>query len=276
MKKFYRISRDLYRKILNPSEIHLLYYSAEPNVGDLLNTYMIPKITGKRVRKAYTHKLCHLMGIGSILEEGGPGSVIWGSGSINGIGPKRPIVADQIHALRGKRSLALMQKVCGAPFGVPLGDPGLLMPMFYDPEVVADKQVGIVPHHSEKDISKEIARIMPEDYLIVDVALESEAFIRQMKRCKSIISSSLHGLILADAYEIPNKWISISDRLIGGDWKFTDYYSMTSTPAEAPYRFECVKTLMDGLSTILQDADVSRYTENREDLLEAFPGVFKR
>ena len=43
--------------------------------------------------------------------------------------------------------------------------------------------------------------------------------------CRYIISSSLHGLILSDAYGIPNLWIRISDRVKGGDCKFLDYFS---------------------------------------------------
>lgn len=276
MNKFSRLYRDLSWKILDPGGIHLKYYSAEPNVGDVLNTYMIPRIAGKRVHKSYTHRFQHLTAIGSLLEGVGPKSVIWGSGSINGVGPIRPVTSGQIYALRGKKSLALMETVCGESIGVPLGDPGLLMPMFYDPIVHADKKVGIIPHHSEKDIGRDLEMVIPEDHLIIDVALDPESFIRQIKRCKSVVSSSLHGLILADAYAISNKWISISDRLTGGDWKFIDYYSMTSTPAETPYRTRTVERLVQDLDEISQDAGISHYTGNRDDLLASFPRFFSK
>jgi pyruvyltransferase len=42
--------------------------------------------------------------------------------------------------------------------------------------------------------------------------------------CEKIISSSLHGLIISDAYGIPNARVNVSNKLFGGDFKFIDYY----------------------------------------------------
>jgi pyruvyltransferase len=39
-----------------------------------------------------------------------------------------------------------------------------------------------------------------------------------------IASSSLHGLILADAYGIPNVWMCLNKDTGGGEFKFKDYY----------------------------------------------------
>ena len=58
--------------------------------------------------------------------------------------------------------------------------------------------------------------------------------MRAVKSCDLIVSSSLHGLICADAYGVPNEWIQLSDDLIGGNFKFRDH--MLSLGANDPER----------------------------------------
>ena len=48
-----------------------------------------------------------------------------------------------------------------------------------------------------------------------------------------VFSSSLHGLIIAEAYGIPNYRIKISDLIIGGDFKFDDYYASIGKKVKA-------------------------------------------
>lgn len=45
-----------------------------------------------------------------------------------------------------------------------------------------------------------------------------------MKSCKKILSSSLHGLIVSDAYNIPNRMIKFSNKINGDGTNFTDYF----------------------------------------------------
>ena len=41
--------------------------------------------------------------------------------------------------------------------------------------------------------------------------------IKQIADCE-IISSALHGLIAADSLNIPNKWIKLSNKLVGNNF----------------------------------------------------------
>ena len=34
----------------------------------------------------------------------------------------------------------------------------------------------------------------------------------------------MHGLIAADSLNIPHVWMKISNKIIGGNWKFNDYF----------------------------------------------------
>ena len=110
------------------------------------------------------------------------------------------------------------------------GDPALLMPLIYKPKVEKVKgRIGFIPHY--KDVKdKDIIRLLNEggkDAILIKVQKYSSwhDVIKQILSCEFIISSSLHGLILSDAYGIPNQWITLQKALPGGGFKFDDYYS---------------------------------------------------
>src|SRR5690606_13222558 len=50
--------------------------------------------------------------------------------------------------------------------------------------------------------------------------------ISEISSCTCIVSSSLHGLIVADSYRIPTAWMILSDKINGGPFKYNDYYSI--------------------------------------------------
>ena len=60
--------------------------------------------------------------------------------------------------------------------------------------------------------------------MLIDPTDKWENVIDAIVSCKSVVSSSLHGLICSDAYNIPNLWIDEFE-LKEGDFKFKDYFS---------------------------------------------------
>ena len=61
-----------------------------------------------------------------------------------------------------------------------------------------------------------------------------ENFINQVLECEKIVSTSLHGIICAHAYNIPACWMKIGNRLIGDDVKFFDYFESVGANISKP------------------------------------------
>lgn len=107
-----------------------------------------------------------------------------------------------------------------------LADPGLLADELV-PLPNQEYNLGIVAHWTDKELATD-KRFLKYDPLIINVADDPLEVITQIGKCKKIISSSLHGIILADAFGIPRR-IEIAPRMLthkhqeGGLFKWHDY-----------------------------------------------------
>lgn len=268
-----RLYQDIIRRSTN-NGIPLLYFNKVKNVGDLVSVYIVERITGRSTYRVSTTAFRHLTAVGSTLGASSSSSYIWGSGSIDGKAPARKIDPNKIFALRGKRTLALVEGFVGRKVNVPLGDPAVLMPHFYDKSVSCDFEIGIVPHFEEFKLISLLASHKYDSVRVIDVRQDPEVFIDQMRSCKKIISSSLHGLILANAYEIPSMWFSATNFLIGGEWKFLDYYSCTDQRVLSPLRIRDSEDLASAIVTAERRARCHRYANSFIGLRESFPSFF--
>jgi pyruvyltransferase len=120
---------------------------------------------------------------------------------------------------------------------ITLGDPGLLLSYVY-PSAMAKKWVlGIVPHFVDKNHS--IIRGWQERFadraVVIDVLRHPQQVVAAIKQCHHIISSSLHGLVVADAFGIPNVRFVIRETMPATpyyDFKYADYYSVLDRGAD--------------------------------------------
>lgn len=89
--------------------------------------------------------------------------------------------------------------------------------------------MGIIPHYIDIDnpVLAQFLNAHKEDVLLIDLVHYDKwtDIPDQIVSCDCILSSSLHGLIVSDSYNIPNVWIGLSNELTGGDFKFYDYFS---------------------------------------------------
>ena len=111
---------------------------------------------------------------------------------------------------------------------ITLGDPGLLVSFIYPENEKKTHLLGIVPHFVDKNdnIIRTYERKFGDLIKIIDVQRDPVDVIKDIKKCNNIISSSLHGLVIADAYSIPNIMYAIRKNIPPiHDHKYRDYYS---------------------------------------------------
>jgi pyruvyltransferase len=196
-------------------------WCAGRNWGDALSPVLVGLLSGKPV--VHLEGLHHdrYLAIGSILGGANEHAEVWGSGFIR---ENEPLVGRPraVHAVRGplSRESLLNQGVeCPEIYG----DPSLLLPRLFNPQVAIRHAVGIIPHYIDKGhVWVEQCRRDPQ-VLVIDIEGGIQEFVRSVKSCEVILSSSLHGLICADAYGVPNVWVRFSGDVIGGDYKYRDY-----------------------------------------------------
>lgn len=216
--------------VFRPSRHIAVDWSAsQRNWGDALNRYLLEKLSGKRVicaRDVFVPLWQQrLVAIGSVLGYSNLSrSTVWGSGFISADsapnGQPRSVAA-----LRGPLSAAmLVNSGVSLPIVVPYGDPAILIRRVYDPEIKVEFRCGIVKHYAD-DLGPVYERMgRREDVLLIDPYLDIESFVRSVRSCEFIASSSLHGLIAADAYEVPRVWIRSNQDVVGDGFKFVDYF----------------------------------------------------
>jgi len=184
------------------------------NFGDVLGPALFEHFTGKRAVWTPAND-SDLVVIGSIMEH------INGSyeGTVAGIGiankrTRKDLSEANVLALRGELTL-LRVNTNSRPI---LADPGLLATDLITNRPPVSYNIGVIAHHSDRNLE------VPPGSLSIDVRSPISQVITEAAQCSKIITSSLHGLILADALGVPRMWKSFS-RIQGGGFKFHDYAS---------------------------------------------------
>nr|QBK89378.1 MAG: polysaccharide pyruvyl transferase [Mimivirus LCMiAC02] len=212
---------SIYIDITN-TKINFYYYNGEYNFGDLITPYFLEKFCKKEDFK-YNFKNYNepkIISCGSIMKLCNNKTIVYGSG-IRDI--DQNINKGIIKIVRGPLTKKRLLKIgCYCP---PIyGDPGLLLPLYYNPKIKKKYKLGIIPHYIHYDKINEIYK-NEESIIIINLINKNiEEVINQILSCECTISSSLHGLIVSDAYNIPNKWIQFDNKIYGDNTKYYDYF----------------------------------------------------
>lgn len=259
-----------------------LYWATKPeslgpkNFGDALSPIICEYLSGQNIVWSPPKK-AEIIAIGSILGKISPGKFsikalskkvnVWGSGFMHASDRQDGI--HNYHAVRGQLTLDRIEKPRKTPV---LGDPGLLVDRIFKGFKSASKdyEFGVVPHKADKGHSSlhEIQKKLGSA-IVIDIDLPPKDFISLLTRCNFILSSSLHGLIAADSFDIPNCWIELSNKVRGNGFKFHDYYTAFSI-------IEPQKLTPDEISISALEAIRSRYERQdidkiKDRLVSAFP-----
>lgn len=243
---------------------HLAYRlkSEKENLGDWLALPIYDFMTSKYHldKNKKVGKTKHLYTIGSLIMMGHQNATIWGSGILNSeqaasIGQRTAYRVLDPRCVRGPETLQKLKENGIDVSKCKIGDPGVLMPLIYQPKEYESKREYSVLIH--KNLRKE--KVENEIEILTD---DWKKTIDEIYNSKLIISSSLHGIILAEAYGVPaimlNK-IEKNDR-----FKYDDYYHSTGR-----YNYPVCSTIEEALQMPVPEVpDLSQLQQN---LLESFP-----
>jgi len=254
-------------------------YDIKPpkNWGDIISHKVIQHFSGQKI---YSSDVFHfdpdarvpflegkLLAAGSILMYSLPTDYVWGSGCIKenevGLPPKK------YYAVRGpltRNELLKVNRECPEVYG----DPGLLFPRIYNPDIEKKYKYGVIPHYIDfrhPETLKCLKKLKEMGAKIINITAGLYEFVDQLKEVEFVISSSLHGLIAADAYGIPNSRIYFSNNINGGDFKYMDYYYSVNRHYETPktITYENAEQLINELVFDLGDTSIA------DKLLESAP-----
>jgi len=215
-----------------------LYYWNEPwggrrfeNFGDILSLKLVERIVGGPVRvykKGQKPPEKKLLAIGSLLYFACDNDVLWGTGMNAKITKKKDFkfTALDVRAVRGPLTRKFLLETFRIECPEVYGDPALLLPYFF-PEFKRSKNPRydyiIIPHYSEEHL------FLKDEWENIVYATEPwEDVLQKILDSRFVISSSLHGVVVAEAYGIPARLLIISDN--EPLFKYRDYFSGTNRP----------------------------------------------
>ena len=204
------------------------------NWGDDLNRYLIERLTGKKVLfvpKNFNNSLWNILTkrflfIGSILTFWSvDNTIICGAGIKN---PKHKVYGKPSSVLfvRGPktREVLINQNIeCPEIYG----DPALLLPFVYNPiDIKQSETIILIINEATPKDCQAIRSAEKLGFRIVNMTNYRKwtEIIDIIISSKFVVSESLHGLIVAETYGIPNVWVELIKHQDWWNFKFFDFF----------------------------------------------------
>ena len=196
--------------------IRHFHWTAKRNWGDLLGPILLRYFSQIETILSSPEN-ADMVSVGSIIDllPSTYSGYILGSGKLRGSHIKVPNSA-KILALRGPLSAQGIHK------DIALGDPALLADEMVGP---VDKlyNLCLVAHWSDRNLYKR-AELLKYNPVLINPLDDPINIIKTIGQSRKVVTSSLHGMIVADAFGIPRRF-EMTPQLgkEGGLFKFLDY-----------------------------------------------------
>jgi len=197
----------------------------EGDWGERLNSELIHKLSGlpvahiKDVTGWQNRPVFRV--IGGNLKSLSDNDIIWGMG-LSGPAYEAEKIPSQICAVRGPLTRERLMDV-GIACPEIYGDPAVLYPLIFRPEVQPQHDFGIILDGGEASGIGSIELPASGSVLHIDICGGLQEVVRSILSCKIIVSASLHGIICAHAYGLPAYWMTADDPP-HGNFEFLDYF----------------------------------------------------
>lgn len=272
LKNRYVVRNSMYLIQSEPNKVNLNAWIVpnheNQNVGDYLSVEIVKYMCqlNKLDMNKKVGKVKHLYAIGSILL-GYQDATIWGSGFgydiSNNIFRKidafihRHYQEIDIRAVRGPETRRILLQM-GIECPETYGDPAVLMPRIYKKVVSYQEEYIIIPHYSKLGSYKGV------DHVVGTFTTDYRKFIDKITSAKRVISASLHGLILAEAYGIPA--IMLRDTPSSDITKYKDWYYFTGRTD-----FDIADSVEEAINMEVHPLSLDVIRNMQERLIASFP-----
>jgi pyruvyltransferase len=235
----------------------------EPNIGDYLALDVVQQMLHFRNRNVLDkiNKKNKLLSIGSVLHFASDNDALWGTGR-NGKVPEKMHSYNSldVRSVRGPLTRDYLLKkgiACPAIYG----DPAILAPLFYPEKIMCfdgpSQEYLIVPQLNDK-----IEYYEGYEEFLISPRMYPGDFIRKILSAKTIVSSSLHGIILAEAYG--RNAIFLETESGETRFKYDDYYQGTGRS-----NYQITKNIEEALK--LTSEAIPDLIQRQQILLKCFP-----
>jgi pyruvyltransferase len=245
------------------------------NFGDEITKVIIENLYYRKVRWAEPWE-CQMIGAGSLLsdvfkrkKQNKP--LVWTSGFLE---DDKLLLSDDDFEFAGVRGNLSKERIT-TNNELQLGDAGLLASFLNKGNMLSKtNRLGIIPHYIDAS-SDFIRKIKNNDGVnIINPTDDLYTIIKAVSSCEAILSSSLHGLIIADSLGVPNRHLVLSANVRGAGYKFRDYYSIYSTERYKPLGYNQIRNHeVESLMRCVNDGYLVPHNLEgiKKSILESFP-----